>query len=87
MNQLSQTVQVLLELSPHAASNEVSFMLNKTQARLLIRKLQRALDKNSDFCTDVLKIEKQLLVRQPYSAEEGMHMLHNVNGRIILDNY
>lgn len=85
---LTASVQVQLELSPYKdVTNEVSFMLNKTQARMLVRTLQAALKADSHYCMEVIRTEGNVIVRNLYTRDEGMSMLTGVNAKIILDNY
>jgi hypothetical protein len=82
---LSSQVQVCNTLSPYGKYNKVSIMLNKTQAKFLIRALQKALDKESDYCTKVVKV-KNVIVRNPHSVDLPP-IMHDVEGDIMLDNY
>lgn len=87
MSALNSLVQVYVQLSPYEGlHNEVSVMLNKKQARHLIRKLQRALKEDSHYCLPVLEFD-HVRVINPNSSIHHTNLTDGVTGKIILDNW
>ncbi len=83
---LGDNVQLLIKITPGIES-EVEMLINKAQARLLIRKLKAALRKNSDLCEPIIDLDQLITVREPYNEDHDRKFVKGVSGRLTLDNY